>query len=201
MNVIITFIFYFLVFAAVHSLLATDYIKNKAQEHLKRIFVFYRIIYNITSLFTFAPVFLIWVTYTASTPHVYGFSGWLYPFILMIRLAAIGLFIYAAYQIDLLEFAGVRQITGKSKNTLITKGAYGIVRHPLYAGGIIMLFTKKEMSQLDLTAVVVISLYLIGGAFIEERRLLAAFGEEYRKYQEEVSMFIPVKWIIKKMKI
>ena len=54
-----------------------------------------------------------------------------------------------------------------------------------------------EMSQLDLIAVLLVSIYLIIGAFIEERRLLSVFGEEYRKYQQQVSMFIPVKWVIR----
>jgi protein-S-isoprenylcysteine O-methyltransferase Ste14 len=111
-----------------------------------------------------------------------------------------GLFVYAAFQTDMLEFTGIRQIYAKNvkpENRLITKGAYGIVRHPLYTGGIIALFTKMEMSLLDLTAVLLVSIYLIVGAFIEERRLISAFGEDYRKYQQQVSMFIPVKWIMR----
>jgi protein-S-isoprenylcysteine O-methyltransferase Ste14 len=55
------------------------------------------------------------------------------------------------------------------------------------------------VTQLDLTAFVLISLYFIVGALLEERRLISIFGEEYRKYQQEVSMFIPVKWILKKL--
>ncbi len=194
---IITFIFLFLIFAVLHSLLATDYIKKKIEKQLK--FRFYRIIYNIISLITFTPVFLIWIT--SASPLVYSVKGWLYPFFILIRLAAIGLFVYAAFQNDPLAFAGLRQITGKSKNMLITKGAYGIVRHPLYTGGIIMLLTKIDMRLLDLAAVSMITIYLIIGAYIEETRLLSVFGEEYRKYQQEVSMFIPVKWIMKSWKL
>jgi protein-S-isoprenylcysteine O-methyltransferase Ste14 len=33
------------------------------------------------------------------------------------------------------------------------------------------------------------------GAFLEERKLVRIFGEEYRDYQQKVSMFIPVKWL------
>ncbi len=196
---IISFIFSFLFFAILHSSLATNYFKNRAEKQLKARFRFYRIIYNIISLITFAPVFLIWIT--SASPLIYSVPGWLYPFVILIRLAAIGLFVYAAFQIDFLEFAGLRQITGKTRNNLITKGAYGIVRHPLYTGGIIILFTKTDMNQLDIVAVSMVSIYFIIGAYIEERRLLAVFGEEYRKYQQEVSMFIPVKWIMKSWKL
>jgi protein-S-isoprenylcysteine O-methyltransferase Ste14 len=199
LSVIIIFIFYFIIFAAFHSFLATDHIKKKAEKRLKYQFRFYRIFYNFISIIIFAPVLLIWIMYTTSTLPVYNIPNRLYPFIFLIRLAAIGLFSYAAYQTDVLDFSGIRQITGKSKNILITKGAYGIVRHPLYTGGIIVLFTKTHVTQLDLTAFVLISLYFIVGALLEEKRLISILGEEYRKYQQDVSMFIPVKWILKKL--
>ena len=199
MNVIINFVLYFLLFAVIHSFLATDFIKNKAEKQFKYMFRYYRIIYNILSIITFAPVFLLWITYSASSPHVYSIPGWMYPFIILIRIVAIGLFIYAGMQIDILEFIGLRQNKGKSE--LIKKGAYGIVRHPLYTGGIIILFTKLKMSQLDLVAILMISIYCIVGAYFEERRLLATSGEDYRKYQKEVSMFVPVKWLKKRFSI
>jgi protein-S-isoprenylcysteine O-methyltransferase Ste14 len=199
LSIIITFVLYFIIFAALHSFLATDYIKKMAKKQLKYQFRFYRIFYNLISFIIFAPVLLTWIMYTTSTLPVYNIPNRVYPFILLIRLAAIGLFCYAAYQTDVLDFTGIRQITEKSKNILITNGAYGIVRHPLYTGGIIVLFTKTYVTQLDLTAFVLISLYFIAGALIEERRLISIFGKEYRKYQQEVSMFIPVKWVLKKL--
>ena len=196
MNVIITFILYFFVFAVIHSLFATNYVKNKAEKLLKDKFRFYRLIYTLISFPIFAPAFLTWLEDTALTPAVYSIPQLLAPFILLIRLLAIGLFMYAAVQTDILEFAGIRQIRGKTSDRLITGGAYGIVRHPLYTAAIVALFTKMDMSLLDLTAILAISIYFIIGAFIEERRLLSTFGEEYRKYQKQVSMFIPVKWIM-----
>ena len=53
------------------------------------------------------------------------------------------------------------------------------------------------MTLLDITAVLLVSVYLIIGAFIEEGRLLRVFGKEYEKYMHEVSMFIPVKYVVK----
>lgn len=191
MEIIITFISYFLFFAVVHSLLATDHIKNMARAHLwKR---FYRIVYIIISVLTFAPAFLMWIKYSTSTPLVYSIPQWFYPAVVVIRLGALGMFAYAAFQTDILDFIGARQ----GKNALTTGGAYGIVRHPLYSSGIIHLLSKMEMSLLDITAVLLVSCYLVAGAFIEERRLISVFGDEYRKYRERVSMFIPVKWVVK----
>ncbi|HEY9206339.1 MAG TPA: isoprenylcysteine carboxylmethyltransferase family protein [Candidatus Methanoperedens sp.] len=197
MNVIITFVVYFLFFSVIYSILATEYIKKKAEKWMGNKFRFYRLAYNILSFFMFAPAFLIWITYTNSTPPVYAIPQLFYPIIILIRLLAIGMFAYAALQTDFLDFIGIRQLQGKVKNNLITSGAYAMVRHPLYTGGIVLLFTKMEMSQIDLTAIALISIYLIIRAFVEERRLLALFGEEYSAYQQQVSMFIPVKWVRK----
>lgn len=189
MNIIITFIFYFLVFAGLHSFLATDYIKDKARMLFGKVFRFYRLMYTFISFFTFAPAFLVWLKYTASTPLVYSLPEPLYPFIIIIRSGALVMFVYAIFQTDIFEFIGIRQ--EKTKTILITGGAYGIVRHPLYTGGIILLFTRMDMSLLDLTAVLLVSVYLAIGAFIEEKRLLSVLGEEYRKYQQRVPMLIP----------
>jgi protein-S-isoprenylcysteine O-methyltransferase Ste14 len=117
----------------------------------------------------------------------------------LFRLLAIGLLAYAAFQTDLPEFAGLK--AGKTEGKLITDKAYGIVRHPLYTGGIVLIFTKAEMTLLDFTAAALVSIYFVIGAIIEERRLVSAFGDAYSRYQERVSMFVPVKWVINKIKV
>ncbi len=194
---ITTFVFYFIAFAFLHSLLAADHIKKRAEKILKERFRYYRLIYNIISFITATPAFWVWVTSSSSTPLLYSVPAWLFPVILMLRLLSLGLFAYAAFQTDMLEFAGLRRESARGR--LITGGAYGIVRHPIYAAGIILIFTKTEMTLLDFTAAALVSIYLIAGAFIEERRLVSAFGDEYRKYQQRVSMFIPVKWFARRI--
>ncbi len=195
MNIILNFILYFLIFAIIHSALASDYIKNKAQRLLGERYRFYRIIYTLISIPAFAPAFLVWIEYSGSTPPVYSIPHWAYPLIITVRVLALGIFAYASYQTDIFGFTGIKQT--HEKTTLITNGAYGIVRHPLYASGILLLITRMGMSQLDLIAVLCVSIYLIIGAYIEERRLLFIFGDEYRRYRQVVSMFIPVKWVKK----
>jgi protein-S-isoprenylcysteine O-methyltransferase Ste14 len=195
MNIILNFILYFLIFTIIHSALASDYIKNKAQRLLGDRFRFYRLIYTFISILTFAPAFLLWIKYSGSTPLVYNIPQWAFPLIILARVLALGIFAYASYQTDILAFTGLKQT--HEKTILITNGAYGIVRHPLYASGILLLVTKMEMSRLDVIAVLLVSIYLIIGAYIEERRLLSIFGDEYRRYRQQVSMFIPVKWVKK----
>lgn len=194
MNIIITFILHFLIFATVHSFMAADYIKNKAEKIFRSGFQFYRLIYTIVSILVFVPVLLLWLEYTAITPLVYSGHQWLHPVFFLIRILAIILLVYAILQTDILEFIGIKQIHKKTNFMLITNGAYGITRHPLYTSVIILLLTKATMSLLDLTLVILVSIYFMVGAYIEEKRLLLVFGEEYRHYQQHVSMFLPVKW-------
>jgi protein-S-isoprenylcysteine O-methyltransferase Ste14 len=197
MNEITVFVLYFLAFALIHSVLATDNARERAEKILKRNIRFYRIIYNIISFLTAAPAFYVWWISSSSTPVVYSFPEWSHPFLTLLQLLAIGLFGYALFQFDLLEFAGLRKKKIDSKP--ITDGVYRIVRHPQYTALIILMFSQYKMTVLDLTAAVLVSFYCMIGAFIEEKRLVSSYGDRYRKYQQEVSMFIPVKWILKRI--
>ncbi|CAG0960704.1 methanethiol S-methyltransferase [Methanosarcinales archaeon] len=196
MDNIVKFFLYFLFFTVIHSLLATDRAKNKAEKLLGKRFRYYRLLYSLISIPLFAPALIVWITYSNSTPVIYAIPQNFYPAIVFVRLGAIGMFGYALLQIDVLEFIGLKR---QKKNVLVTGGAYALVRHPLYTSGILLLITKMQMTLLDLTAVLLITGYLVIGAFIEEKRLLSKFGDEYRKYQEKVSMFIPIKWFMRKI--
>ena len=83
--------------------------------------------------------------------------------------------------------------------SLDIKGMLGIVRHPWYSGGILIVWARN----LDVTAIItnlVITAYFIVGAFLEERKLLAEFGAEYKNYQRSVSMLFPLKWAARKLR-
>ena len=52
--------------------------------------------------------------------------------------------------------------------------------------------------QMDVSTIIVniiLTAYLIIGTFLEERKLVREFGEEYRAYQKRVSMFLPFLWL------
>jgi protein-S-isoprenylcysteine O-methyltransferase Ste14 len=52
--------------------------------------------------------------------------------------------------------------------------------------------------DLDVTALVgngVLTIYIVVGTLLEERKLVHEFGDAYRSYQGRVSMFVPLKWI------
>ena len=68
---------------------------------------------------------------------------------------------------------------------------YRFMRHPIYSFSLLILWLAPVMSNNLLAAAVGITLYILVGARLEERKLLRQFGEDYHAYQQKVPMFIP----------
>ena len=81
-----------------------------------------------------------------------------------------------------------------SDHELIRSGPYGIVRHPIYAGMLLMyLATALVMSnwQLSLAGLLI---FLIGTEIrvrIEDRLLASRFGQEFVQYRKAVRAYMP----------
>jgi protein-S-isoprenylcysteine O-methyltransferase Ste14 len=84
--------------------------------------------------------------------------------------------------------------TDNQQTELVTRGLYCWMRHPLYTGGLLFIWFTPLMTRNLLALIVGLTLYLILGAFLEERRLLHEFGEAYAEYRRCVPMLIPLPW-------
>jgi protein-S-isoprenylcysteine O-methyltransferase Ste14 len=103
-------------------------------------------------------------------------------------LLVIGLILWASAVIQLLM--------GFSRGKLVTSGAYGIARNPIYCSA--TFFILPAVALLTMTWVYfVVSIFLYAGVMMfigtEEKQLTKAFGREYERYRARVDRMVPFK--------
>ena len=93
--------------------------------------------------------------------------------------------------------SAVIQLTiGFSQGKLVTTGAYGVVRNPIYSSA--TFFLLPAVALLTLTWVYfIVSIFLYVGVNlfigVEEKQLTQAFGKEYEDYIARVDRLVPWK--------
>lgn len=92
--------------------------------------------------------------------------------------------------------AVMQLLVGFSQGRLVTTGAYGLVRNPIYSS--MTFFVLPAVTLLTLTWVyLVVSIFLFAGVnlFIgtEEKQLTRAFGREYEDYLARVDRLVPFR--------
>ncbi|MDB5432361.1 MAG: hypothetical protein JWP35_3477 [Caulobacter sp.] len=73
----------------------------------------------------------------------------------------------------------------------VTPLLYKWSRHPLYTGFIIAFWAAPAMTLGHLVFAIGTTLYILIAIWFEERDLVAAFGDRYRQYRQEVGMIFP----------
>ncbi len=73
----------------------------------------------------------------------------------------------------------------------MAEGAYRFVRHPLYLFMILLIWSTPRFSTDQLLFNVLWTLWIVVGTRLEERDLVADFGDTYRRYQVSVPMLLP----------
>jgi protein-S-isoprenylcysteine O-methyltransferase Ste14 len=140
--------------------------------------------YIITWLFGYSNPGCLWYLFAeliGKDLFVFVFFLFMLPISNMIILIGILLIIF-----------GWRKIYG-AKDQLVTTDIYGYIRHPQYLGFLLITLGMNVLwitiSTLLLWPILVILYYRL--AKEEEKNMEEKFGEEYRKYKQNVPMFIP----------
>lgn len=81
-----------------------------------------------------------------------------------------------------------------SDQKLVTGGAYGVVRHPVYLGAL-LIWSGLSLCFLSPAAAAITALYVLPAYLFyirsEEAMMLDSFGDQYSRYRREVPMLLP----------
>ena len=198
--VIITLLFS--LFALSHSILASSKTKHLLVEKNGKKIAFYRLFYNISSLFLF---YFIYTISPKPSAVIYDLQ---FPFDIMIfvvQIFAIFGFIWGASKINLLEFFGIAQINRYMENNynsdeldekmeLVIEGPFRYSRHPIYLFSILFLVFRPTMDLFYLVFLINMLVYFYIGSYFEEKKMVEFFGNQYSDYQRTVSRLFPIKF-------
>jgi protein-S-isoprenylcysteine O-methyltransferase Ste14 len=77
---------------------------------------------------------------------------------------------------------------------LVTVAAYGVVRHPVYLGAL-LIWCGLSLCFLSSIAAAIIAIYVVPAYLLyirsEEVMMLDSFGDQYARYREQVPMLVP----------
>jgi protein-S-isoprenylcysteine O-methyltransferase Ste14 len=120
----------------------------------------------------------------AGVVTAFGFLGWL-------------IVLYSTFLISHFELFGLTQVVSHFAGRVTepmkfkTPGLYRMIRHPIYLGFIIAFWCTPIMTLGHLLFAAVTTAYIFVGIYLEERDLVAMFGDEYRRYRDRVAMLVP----------
>lgn len=180
-----------------HSFLISSGFSAVMKRILGRRNGYFRLFYNIFSVLSIIPV----IYFQLSLEEKVIFA-WNWPWALA-KYALYGaalLLFYGGYRVyDIQYMLGIRQIhamnSGNYKQTedFTQNGILAYVRHPWYSGSILLIWAFGPLSDVSLISKIVLTLYLITGTLLEERKLIREYGEPYLEYRKRVPMLIPWK--------
>lgn len=110
------------------------------------------------------------------------------------------LMFWAVNMIDADDLLGLRQVRayreGRKPPPLEfqTPALYRYIRHPIMTGFLVAFWVTPHMTVGHLLFAGGMTVYILVGVKLEERTLVAAFGDAYQDYRREVPMFLPRPW-------
>ena len=180
-----------LLFGVLHSMLAAEWFKRLMARWLGGGYKYYNLAYSIFALLTLIGI--LFFQFNMESRVLYVAPPWVK--LLLWLPVLIGLLIMVV--VIKKYFFSLSGISVFYKHqppvTLELGGLNRYVRHPLYLGtllfvwGVFFVFPYLN----GLLACIVITLYTVLGAILEEKKLVKQFGKQYELYKKQVPMLIP----------
>lgn len=179
-------------FYSSHTLLAALNIKRKIHAIMGKGYIWYRLIYSL-----FSTLFILALFLYAGTIEPYWLlspSDWMTYFGFMLATFGTIISVKSMKHLSFFRFLGLKPYNDlDQKEPLTFKGIFQYIRHPLYAGLILMFlgyffYIPTLSSLIHLLALLA---YLPFGIYYEEKKLIEIYGEEYLEYRSKVPPLIP----------
>ncbi len=177
------FLYFFL-----HSFLAAETVKRRLSNAFRLSEKSYRRLYNLLNLLSLPAILLL--HYRLPSDRLFAGNSFFSATGLLLAIAGLWMMWQAAKSYDLPSFFG---FTNETRMQLQIKGLHKYVRHPLYSGtlllclGICLRFPQTK----NWYVLLLMFVYLLIGIWLEEKKLVYYFGDEYLQYQKRVKRLIP----------
>lgn len=186
-QVTLTLVLYLILFATLHSFLASLWFKRWTRRVLgPKVDRGYRLGYNLFAALLIVPLLYGLYIFPGEVLYVVP-SPWRWILIAGQGLASLG-FIKTFLETDPFQFLGIKP---HKRGALVVTGFYCRVRNPLFLFALMFLWLTPFMTTNLFALYLIATIYFYLGAIHEEKRLVAEFGDTYREYQRQVPMIIP----------
>jgi len=153
-----------------------------------------RSVYTLASSVALIALFVFW----QPIPQVvWSTEGVLASMLAIGMLSGVGLVLLSTFLIDHFDLFGLRQtwlhFRGRAyeEKRFTTPLLYKWIRHPLYVGWLMTFWITPVMSGGHFLLALVMTSYILIAIPMEERDLLRALGEPYRRWRERTPLFVP----------
>ena len=137
---------------------------------------------------------LCWQWRPLAGPPLWQATGWAALALQALQSLGWATVLLSSFLLDHFEMFGLRQTFGRmgaGLPSLRMPLLYRLVRHPIYLGLLVALWSAAALDSGRLLLGALLTAYLLIGVRHEERDLLRTFGDEYRRYQERVPGLLP----------
>lgn len=175
-----------LAYGLLHSGLAAIPVRTALSRRWPSLGARYRLAFNGMAVITLAPPLSL--LYGRNWMPLWNEPTWLRVLLNTLAILALIGLVRSARHYDMAGFLGLPRRS--TVGGLRISPWHQHVRHPWYALALILLWTRPPDTANLLTATF-LTLYLILGSRLEERKLLLEFGEAYARYRAAVPGLLP----------